>query len=83
MCSYAGLNNTTGSSNVYISNQGASSGTENNTIRIGTLGTGGGQQTDTYIAGIWGSVVATDGIHVLVDSRGKVGANFSSLWFRE
>lgn len=61
--SYAGENNVSGSSNVYIANQGSTQA-ETNTIRIGTQGTGNGQQTLTYIAGIFGIQVGPSGIPV-------------------
>jgi hypothetical protein len=49
----AGNNNTTGDSNIYIGNTGPTT-QENNTIRIGTNGSGigTGKQNSTYIAGI-------------------------------
>ena len=66
----AGSNTTTGSSNIYLTNIG--SATENNTIRIGTQGTGNGQQNTAYMAGINGSTVSS-GLPVYVDSTGKLG----------
>jgi hypothetical protein len=47
-----GINLTTGSNNIDISNKGVAR--DDNTIRIGTTGT----QTGTYIAGIRGTTVA-------------------------
>jgi hypothetical protein len=48
----AGGNTTTGSSNIYIGPNAQGAPTENNTIRIGVQGTGGGQQSSAYMAGI-------------------------------
>ncbi|MBK7380689.1 MAG: hypothetical protein IPJ03_17160, partial [Ignavibacteriales bacterium] len=60
-------------SNIIIGNRGVSG--EDNTIRIGTQGTGDEQQDNTYIAGIYGSSVgATNGV-ALVDSVGKLGSS--------
>ena len=62
---------TSDSSNIFIGNIG-STGTSN-TVRIGSQGTGDGEQDTCYIAGIYGSTVgATKGI-VKVDSDGKLG----------
>ncbi len=79
---YAGFNNTSGSNNVYIANGGPSSGTESNTIRIGTQGTGY-HQTAAYIAGIYGSTVDSNGIPVYVDDNGQLGTVVSSRRFKE
>ncbi len=79
----AGTYNKTGSSNTYISNQGPSSGTESNTIRIGMQGTGDGQQNAAYMAGIFGSTVDNNGIPVYVDDNGQLGTVVSSLRFKE
>jgi hypothetical protein len=69
----AGDNNTTGSSNLYLANEGcAYPCTESNTIRIGTQGTGAGQQTATYIAGINGATTNA-GVPVFIDSNGMLG----------
>jgi hypothetical protein len=46
----AGSNNTSGVGNIYLGNPGVAG--DNNTIRIGTDGTGPGQQNAAYIAGI-------------------------------
>jgi len=52
----AGNRNTSASNDdIYIGNAGAAS--ESNTIRIGTQGTGDGQQDATYVAGVFTSVV--------------------------
>ena len=66
----AGYNNTTGSNDVYIGHMGPSSGTESNTIRIGTGGSDG--QTAAYIAGIIGGSTSS-GSPVFIDSTGKLG----------
>jgi hypothetical protein len=69
----AGNNNTTGSSNLYLANQGCTYPcTESNTIRIGTQGTGVGQQNATYIAGINGATT-NGGVPVYIDSTGMLG----------
>lgn len=61
------------SSNILISCAGEYF--DNNIIRIGTQGTGDGEQDTTYIAGIYGSSVgATNGV-ALVDSVGKLGSS--------
>ena len=73
----AGWNNTTGSSDVYIANPGPSYGTESNTIRIGNPEF----QTTAYIAGIYG--VNVGGIPVQINSSGQLGAQTSSLRFKE
>ncbi len=78
----AGAYNTTGSNDVYIANVGPSSGAESNTIRIGTQGTGNGQQNITYIAGIFGST-SSSGIQVYINSNGQLGTQTSSLRFKE
>jgi hypothetical protein len=48
----AGGNTTTGSSNIYIGPSAQGAPTEKNTIRIGVQGTGWGQQSSAYMAGI-------------------------------
>jgi hypothetical protein len=78
----AGFNNTTGSSDIYIGNLGPTSGTESNTIRIGTQGVGSGQQNVVYIAGIYGST-ASSGVPVYINSFGQLGISPSSLRFKE
>ncbi len=78
----AGFDNATGNDNVYIVNSGPDSGTESNTIRIGTQGTGNFQQNTTYIAGIASSTVT--GVAVNVDpSTGQLGVASSSRRFKE
>ena len=79
----AGANNTTGNDNVYISNSGPTLGTESNAIRIGTQGSGDGQQNVTYIAGIYQSTVDSNGIPVNVDDNGQLGTVVSSRRFKE
>jgi hypothetical protein len=61
----------TGSSNICIMNVGVNG--DSNKIRIGTQGTGNGQQDAAYIAGIYNTAVgATAGV-VLSDSAHKLG----------
>jgi len=60
------------SSNIMIGHTGSSG--LNNTIRIGTQGTGSGQQDTTYIAGIYASTPGATNKIVFVDSVGKLGS---------
>ena len=66
----AGSSVSTGKSNIYIVNAGVDQ--ENNTIRIGTQGTGNGQQSTVYIAGISGNAIS-GGSPVYVDANGMLG----------
>ena len=76
----AGENNATGNNNIYIGNLGSNS--ESNTLRIGgDIGTGYGPQTAAYIAGIYG--VNVGGIPVQINSNGQLGAQTSSIRFKE
>src|ERR1019366_4140082 len=78
----AGYNNTTGNNNIYIGNLGPASGAESSTIRIGgDIGQGYGPQTATYIVGIYG--VNVGGVPVQINSNGQLGAQTSSLRFKE
>jgi hypothetical protein len=72
----AGINLTNGSNNIDIGSPGLAG--DNNTIRIGTVGT----QTGTFIAGIRGAVVS-GGIAVFVKANGKLGTNTSSRRFKD
>jgi hypothetical protein len=64
----AGSNLSDGDNNIDIGNSGVAG--EANTIRIGTEGT----QTATYVAGIYGQVVApATGTPVLIDGNGRLG----------
>ena len=70
----AGANLTTSdSNNILISNLGTAG--DNNTIRIGTQGSGSFQQNKTYIAGIYNTTPSggNDGT-VIVDSNGQLGS---------
>jgi hypothetical protein len=68
-----------GSYNIDIGNQGAAS--DNDTIRIGTSGTGtSGTQTAFYVAGAYTGI---DGAPVYVDSNGQLGTSNSSIRFKE
>jgi hypothetical protein len=71
----AGGQLTTGSNNIDIGNPGNAG--ESNTIRIGSQGT----QTNTFIAGIFGTNVA--GSTVVVDSNGQLGVSASSRRFKQ
>lgn len=71
---YLSGSNCTGSdsSNIMLLNTGVTG--DNNTIRIGTHGTGDGQQNKAYMAGIYGIAPgATNGV-VLIDSNHKLGS---------
>jgi hypothetical protein len=60
------------SNNIVIGNLGVA--TEDNVIRLGTSGSGTGQQNKTFIAGIVGVTPATaDGIPVFIGSNGQLG----------
>jgi hypothetical protein len=72
----AGQNVTTGANNIDIGNLGVSG--DANMIRIGKQGT----QTGTFVAGIFGSTVAS-GVGVIVNSSGKLGTVLSSERFKE
>jgi trimeric autotransporter adhesin len=77
----AGGTLTSGGSNIYIGASAASS-TESNTIRIGTQGTGAGEQNVCYIAGISGAT-SSGGVEVFVSSTGQLGTTTSSRRFKE
>ena len=87
------LSNTTGSNNIGIGNEGGSALTtgsnnidvgnggvagESNTIRIGTQGT----QTDTYIAGIFGTPKIKKACEVVVETTGLLGCVKSSARYK-
>ena len=64
----------TESSNIYIQNAGVVS--ENNTIRIGTQGSGNAQQDACWIAGIYGVTPGGGGIQtVVMDNTGQLGTS--------
>ena len=67
------------SSNIYLANAGVIS--ENNTMRLGTTGTGTGEVSTTYIAAING--VTVTGAAVLVSSSDQLGIAVSSARFKE
>lgn len=67
-----------GNSNIYIANAGGGAA-ENNTIRVGTLGT----QTAAYLQGVFGAAVAGGGLAVEVDAVGKLGTVVSSAEFKD
>jgi len=70
----AGMNLTTGDSNIDIGNAGVAG--ESGTIRIGDI------QTATFIAGISGQT-ASDGVAVYVNTDGKLGTLTSSARFKQ
>lgn len=71
----------TESSNIYIQNAGVSG--ENNTIRIGTQGSGNAQQDVCFIAGIFGVTVGVSGVPVVIDNTGNLGTVVSSRRYKE
>ena len=71
----AGVNSSTNSYDIYINNGGV--GGESHTIRIGTDGTGSGQQNIAYMAGIKEQTIST-GNPVWIDSNGMLGIGSSS-----
>jgi Chaperone of endosialidase len=71
-----GFNLTTGDKNIDIGNEGVAA--EANTIRIGTQGT----QTDTYIAGIFGTPKIKKACEVVVESTGLLGCVKSSARYK-
>src|SRR5271157_1231504 len=72
----AGDNLTTGDNNIDIGNEGVAA--EANTIRIGTQGT----QTDTYIAGIFGTPKIKKACGVVVETTGLLGCVKSSARYK-
>jgi hypothetical protein len=73
---------TSESSNICIRAPGVIS--ESNVIRIGVNGSGDGQQTSCFIAGIRGiTTTNNDAIAVLIDSAGQLGTVSSSARFKQ
>jgi Chaperone of endosialidase len=72
----SGLSLTSGNDNIYIANAGVAS--ESGIIRIGTVAT----HTETFIQGIFGSVVGGTGLEVFVDASGQLGTVVSSSRFK-
>jgi trimeric autotransporter adhesin len=70
----AGYNVASGTNNIQIGNEGDS--TDANVIRIGSV------QTNTFIAGIHGTTVAS-GVAVYVNSSGQLGVLSSSARFKQ
>ena len=68
------------SGNIYLMNGGV--GNDTHTIRIGTQGTGSGQQNRAFMAGITGAT-SSGGINVLVNSSGQLGTTTSSRRFKD
>ncbi len=65
---------TTDSDNICIMNAGTA--TDNNTIRIGTQGTGNGQQDTAFMAGIYNVAPTNDGM-VIISSAGQLGSQLN------
>jgi hypothetical protein len=61
-----------GSSNILIGNEGY---TESNTLRLGTHGSGAGQQNRAFIAGISGTNLAGAAMPVFIDADGQLGTS--------
>lgn len=72
----AGVKLTTGDSNIDIGNAGVAA--ESATIRIGTQGT----QTETHIAGIFGSTGTKKACQVVVQSNARLGCMASSARYK-
>lgn len=72
----AGDNLTTGSNNIDIFDAGVAG--ESNTMRIGTQGT----QTDTYIAGVFGTPKIKKACEVVVEKTGLIGCVKSSARYK-
>ena len=70
---------TSESSNIIIGNAGTAS--ESNVIRLGTGGSGAGQQSTCYIAGISG--VTVTGTAVLCSATGQLGTIASSIRYKD
>ena len=96
--SQALFGNTEGGSNTAVGNAALSSATGNGNIGLGALAgslvttadnvicigaSGSDQSNSCYIGNIFGQEVALDGVPVLVDSLGKLGATISSRRFKE
>ena len=73
----AGVNLQSGSSNIYINTYGGSA-TESGVIRIGD-----GNQTQTFISGIWGATPGATQAGVLIDNNGQLGTMLSSRRYKE
>jgi hypothetical protein len=69
------------SNNILLSNVGSSG--ESNVMRLGTTGTGSGQVSTTFIAGVFGVTVGVSAIPVVIDNVGNVGTVVSSRKFKE
>lgn len=69
----AGSSYTTESNNIVIGNTGT--GSDSNTLRIGTQGSGSGQINTAYIAGIYNNSVGSTAGVVSIDSTGKLGSS--------
>jgi len=74
---HAGINNTGGSVNIYLGNEGGGPN-ESNYMRLGRMGDG--PTLFTYIAGIFGTNVT--GAAVYIDSEGQLGTVNSSRRFK-
>jgi len=69
------------SSNIVIAAQGT--GGESNVIRIGTQGSGAGQQNTCFIAGIAGVTIASTAAVLVNTATGQLGTVISSRRFKE
>ncbi len=76
----AGSYITTGSSDIYIGTQGVQGDyNENNVMRLGD----GCCIRATFIAGVWGGTVQSNGVAAYVDANGQIGTLVSSRRFKE
>jgi hypothetical protein len=69
------------SSNIIMQNVGVSG--DNNTIRIGTSGSGDGQQSTCYVAGIAGVTVANSAAVLINTTTGQLGTVVSSQRYKD
>lgn len=69
------------SNNILIRNSGVTS--ESNAIRIGTQGSGSGQQNTCFIAGIAGVTIASSAAVLVNTSTGQLGSIISSRRYKE
>src|SRR5205823_11369673 len=77
----AGVNQTTGSGNIYLGNEGVAA--EQNTIRIGSGG-GIGNHNRFFVAGVRGVTTGVaNAIAVMIDGNGQLGTASSSRRFKD
>lgn len=79
----AGYAFTAGESDNIIIGYNLGTASDANTLRIGTSGTGSGQQSTCYIAGIAGVTVSSSATVLINTSTGQLGTVASSIRFKE